>query len=102
MPNILYEDKDVIITDKEVIIKCYFFPFGNSKTIPYSDINQIEIKTFAFRGKLWGMNVTEWGYWMPGDLKRWDYEKFIAIHTKSSIKPSFTCTDMDRAYGILK
>ena len=43
MPNILYEDKDVIITDKEVIIKCYFFPFGNSKTIPYSDINQIDL-----------------------------------------------------------
>lgn len=60
------------------------------------------MKTFAFKGKLWGMNVAEWGYWMPGDLKRWDYDKFIAIHTKSSIKPSFTCTDMDRAYGILK
>lgn len=36
MKNILYEDKDVTITDNEVIIRCYFFPFGNSKTITYS------------------------------------------------------------------
>jgi len=47
------------------------------------------------------MSATEWGYWMPGDLNRWDYTKFVAIYTKSSIKPSFTCTDMDRAYQIL-
>ena len=37
------------------------------------------MKNFAWKGKLWGMNVTEWGYWMPGDLKRWDYDRFIAI-----------------------
>jgi hypothetical protein len=38
---------------------------------------------------------------MPGDLKRWDYDKFIALKTASSITPSFTCTDMERAYQIL-
>lgn len=55
---VLYEDKDVTITDKEVIIKCYFFPFGNSKTIPYRKIKSVEMKNFAWKGKLWGMNVT--------------------------------------------
>lgn len=47
------------------------------------------------------MNVAEWGYWMPGDLKRWDYDRFIAVYNGSSITPSFTCTDMNKAYRIL-
>lgn len=47
------------------------------------------------------MSATEWGYWMPGDLDRWDYDKFVAVYTGSSITPSFTCKDMDKAYLIL-
>jgi len=38
---------------------------------------------------------------MPGDLKRWDYDRFIAVDNGSSITPSFTCTDMNTAYKIL-
>ncbi len=102
MSKILFDDKDVTITDKEVIIKCYFFPFGNSKRIPYRKIRTVEMKNFAWKGKIWGMNVTEWGYWMPGDLKRWDYDRFIALETGSSITPSFTCTNMNEAYRIIQ
>jgi hypothetical protein len=61
----------------------------------------VELRNFTWKGKLWGMSATEWGYWMPGDLNRWDYDRFIALYTKSSIKPSFTCKDMDQAYQIL-
>ena len=99
--EILYDDKDVTITNEGVKIKCYFFPFGNSKTIPFRKIKFVEMKNFAWKGKVWGMNITEWGYWMPGDLKRWDYDKFIALETGSSITPSFTCLDMDKAYRII-
>ena len=38
MSKVAYEDKDVVITDKDIKIKCYFFPFGNSKTIPFRKI----------------------------------------------------------------
>jgi len=48
------------------------------------------------------MSATEWGYWMPADLKRWDYDRFVAIYTGSSIKPCFTCLDMDTAYQLIK
>ena len=99
--QILYDDKDVTITNENIKIKCYFFPFANSKTIPFSKIKFVEMKNFAWKGKHWGMNVTEWGYWMPGDAKRWDYDKFVAVETGSSITPSFTCTNMDQAYRIL-
>ena len=99
--QLLYEDKDVAITDHGIKIKCYFFPFANSKTIPYRKIKDIDMKNFAWKGKIWGMNIEEWGFWMPGDMKRWDYDRFVAIDTGSRITPCFTCTDMDRAYRIL-
>lgn len=38
--NILYQDKDVIIRDDRVIIKCYFFPFGQSKTVYFHEIER--------------------------------------------------------------
>ena len=47
------------------------------------------------------MTIEERGYWLAGDLKRWDYDYFIAIQTGSSVIPSFTCTNMDLAYKIL-
>ena len=50
MNKILYEDKDVTITDREIIIKYYYFPFGNKKKIPFSKIKGVEMKRFAFRG----------------------------------------------------
>lgn len=101
MDNILYEDKDVIIKENSVVIKCYYFPFGTNKKLSYGEINKIEMRNFAWKGKMWGMSATEWGYWMPGDINRWNYNQFIALDTGSSITPSFTCPDMDRAYRLL-
>ena len=99
--NILYQDKDVIIRDDRVIIKCYFFPFGQSKTVYFHEIERVELRNYKWKGKLWGMSATEWGYWMPGDRNRWDYKNFVAVYNGSSITPCFTCTDMERAYQIL-
>lgn len=38
--KILFEDKDVKITDRMLIIKCYYFPIGTSKKIPLRDITR--------------------------------------------------------------
>lgn len=56
------------------------------------------MKNFAWKGKIWGMNVEQWGYWMPGDCSRWDYDKFIALDIGSCITPTFTSPNMDKAY----
>ena len=39
--DVLYEDKDVTITKDHVIIRCYYFPFGNSKKISFRKIKQV-------------------------------------------------------------
>lgn len=72
-----------------------------SKEIPFRKINRIEIRNFEWKGKMWGMSATEWGYWMPGDLNRWDYTQFVALYTQSSIKPSFTSPNLNQAYKVL-
>lgn len=99
--SILFEDKDVKITSKEVIIKCYYFPFAISKKIPISNIKFISFRNFAFRGNFWGFDIEEKDCWMPPDLNRLDYDHFIAIDVGEKIIPSFTCTDMEKAYKIL-
>ncbi len=38
---ILFEDKDVKITTKEIIIKCYYFPIGRNRVIPFTDILKV-------------------------------------------------------------
>jgi hypothetical protein len=48
------------------------------------------------------MDASQWGYWLPGDIKRMKREFFIGITIDSSIKPSFTTENVDTAYKILK
>lgn len=40
--RIIFEDKDVKITNKFVYIKWYFFPFGGTKKIALRDIKKVE------------------------------------------------------------
>jgi len=40
--RVLFEDKDVKITNKFVYIKWYFFPFGATKKIPIKSIKKVE------------------------------------------------------------
>ncbi len=97
--KVLYDDKDVKIRESGVTIKCYFFPFGNSKRIPIDRIKDVYlIKKNIYR--LWGTGTFE--YWFALDSKRFDYNCFIAIDNGSSMLPSFTCTDNEGVYKLLK
>lgn len=40
--RVLFEDKDVKITNKFVFIKWYFFPWGGTKKIAIKDIKKVE------------------------------------------------------------
>lgn len=51
--------------------------------------------------RLWGMDISAWGYWLPGDCKRCSRDQFIAVHTNKSIVPSFTTEHTAIVYNIL-
>ena len=53
------------------MIKWYHFPIATSKKIRLSDIQRVERRNLGFaKYRLWGMDATAWGYWLPGDKDR--------------------------------
>jgi hypothetical protein len=59
----LYQDRWIELTNHDVIVRGYYFPWG-TKRIPYSSIRSLERFTMtAWRGKdrIWG----------SGDLRHW-------------------------------
>lgn len=76
----IYEDKDVKITNLFVYIKWYFFPFGLTKKIPIKSIKRVEKKELGWaKARLWGMDAAAWGYWLAGDKNRFSRTEFIGI-----------------------
>ena len=60
--KILFEDKDVKITNQYVYIKWYFFPIGTTKKIPIADIKKVEKRELGWaKARLWGMDASNWG-----------------------------------------
>jgi hypothetical protein len=58
-----YDDGRVALTDDELLIRSYYFPFG-AKHIRYADISQVRRVPLTFMGgryRLWG----------SGDLHHW-------------------------------
>lgn len=53
------------------------------------------------QGRIWGMSIGKMGYWFAGDLDRFSRNRYIAIHTGSSIKPTFTTASDKEVYELL-
>lgn len=101
--KILYEDKFVKITDNDLTIFWYYFPFGNNKIISLKDIKNIELEELTLlkgKYKLWGMNLNL--IWFAMDFKRPKRHNFISIDTTKKIKPAFTSDKTEEIYNILK
>ena len=53
------------------------------------------------QGRIWGMSAGKMGYWFAGDLDRFSRSRYIAIHTGSSIKPTFTTANDKEVYELI-
>jgi hypothetical protein len=59
----LYKDRWIELTDHDVIVRGYYFPWG-AKRISYSSITSLDRFTMtALRG--------QWRIWGSGDLRHW-------------------------------
>ena len=66
---VLYEDRFVKVTTESLILKWYFFPCGNQKTIPFGDVEAFlrePISILASKG--WGMGFSD--VWYACDMAR--------------------------------
>ena len=68
----LYEDPKIKITNRHVVLRSYWFPFGLKKVIPFGDIKHCEIRRNVpmFEMKSWGMGV---------DLQVWWHMDFAKV-----------------------
>ena len=68
---VLYEDRWITCTTKELVIGGYYFPFGFPKRIPYEVIRGVELVqmgVFTGKGRVWG--TSHLGYWAHLDPRR--------------------------------
>ena len=101
--SVLHEDKHVIITNNEIIIKCYYFPFAGEKKISFKQIKKIElINIGSLTGKLkvWGMNYKL--LWFHFDAGRLFKNHGIVIDIGKYIKPAITPEDINKVFHILQ
>ncbi|GMI50252.1 hypothetical protein ScalyP_jg12125 [Parmales sp. scaly parma] len=65
----LYNDAFCTVTSENLIIKTFYFPTGQAKTIPITRISGISTETKPFyKIKGWGMGLSK--CWYACDLKR--------------------------------
>jgi len=64
-----YDDGRVALTDEVLVIRAYYFPFGD-KRIRYADISQVRRQPLAFlnRYRIWGS--TDLRHWYNFDPRR--------------------------------
>eukprot|EP00961_Rhodomonas_salina_P273629 3697457-Rhodomonas_salina.2 len=87
--DVLYSHNNVTITEKEGIrLGCYYFPTGNSKTIPWSDIKSVEERDLKwYNKKTWGMAIDCQVWWHYDRMMRECTSlKGIVIHLKEQTK----------------
>jgi hypothetical protein len=101
--TIIYEDKYVRITDKDLTLFWYYFPFGQNKTIKFSEIKEVkmeELKALYGKYRLWGMDLN--CHWYPLDNFRFRKTHYVKIDTGSQIKPCFTPDNINEIFHILE
>ena len=81
---VLYEDQFVKLTTKNLILKWYFFPCGNQKTIPLENIESFFREPVSMlSAKGWGMALSN--VWYACDPQRQfvsDQSHFLSVGVK--------------------
>ena len=90
---VLYEDRFVKVTTESLILKWYFFPCGNQKTIPFGDVEAFLREPISMlSSKGWGMGLSN--VWYSCDMERQfqsDQSHFLSVKiVGSKIRKGFS------------
>jgi hypothetical protein len=99
-------DKDglVEISDREIIFRSYYFPFGGDRHVSLSEIERIEVRPRSF----WGGS---WRIWGSGDLRTWfpldgarpSRDRIFITHLRGRFRRiGFTVEHSEEAAEVLK
>jgi len=99
-----YKDSLVEVTDQEIVFHRYYFPFGNDKHVPWSEIESIQSRPPSLMAGSWRI----WGTgnfltWFPLDGKRPRRDRiFVASLRDTSRRIGFTVEDSQKVSAILE
>lgn len=100
--NIDYHDRWIDLTDDEVVIRAYYFPWG-TKRIPYDEIRhvqRVDLGAVNGRGRIWGTaNPRVWASLDPGRPSK---RAGFLIDSGRSVKPLMTPDDPQAAEAVLR
>lgn len=103
MANVIYADRLIQVTDKSILFKSYYFPFG-SKRIELSDIDHVEVKEPSLLSGKWRIHGSgDFRTWFPRDLKRPTRDRLFIVHLHNRWRRiGFTVEDSHRLIDVLK
>lgn len=99
----LYEDKYMTITNYDITLNCYYFPFCQKKVIPIKEIKDVELFDLKFgtgKYRVWGGTIN-W-LWYPLDWRRIFKDKAIKLDLGKKIVPAISPETPEKAYNIIK
>lgn len=99
-----YSDGLIDIDGEFIVLKKYYFPFGNSKRIPIGDVKAVRSAVpSVMNGKyrIWG---TGWfDGWFPMDWKRPARDRIFMMSLKNSrFRIGFTVEDSGRVEAVFR
>ncbi len=102
--SVEYEDRLVSITKDAITFRTYYFPFGTSKRVEFTQVTHIEVKPATVgtgRWRIWGTG-SPW-FWFPLDWDRPSKEKvFFHFRKNTSVKIGFTVEDAAKVEQIFQ
>lgn len=107
---VLYEDKFVKLTREMLYIYKYFFPLGNQKMIPLSEITHVwlgtdpELSLHFFKKKTWGVAFSDvWWAFCPLREANNDANNIVVKSSNSGFfRHGFTVERSDEALAALR
>lgn len=102
--SVIYADRLVSITQDAVVFRTYYFPFGTSRRVAFSQIDHVEVKPASLgtgRWRIWGTGNPR--FWFPLDWDRPSRDKILFIYRRDcSIRIGFTVEDSAKVERIFQ
>jgi len=99
----LYRDRWIECTTEALIIRGYYFPFGNKKTIAYERIQgmrEIAMGPLTGRGRIWGSG--DFRHYANFDPGRPHKKRALILDLGKFIRPVITPDDIDQVKAIIE
>lgn len=99
----LYRDRWIECTTEALIIRGYYFPFANKKTIPYDrilGISEVKMGPLTGQGRIWGSG--DFKHYAHLDWGRPHKKRALILDVGKFIKPVITPDDVDQVKAIIE